>query len=120
MQMDMYVLLGVVLIALATQLIVEAIKVVISAVCRFFKRDVKRTNMLFAPFLSLGWAIALCILSGSDLFYAFGYPLYLPYLGAVATGIIASLGANRIYDLVMDFNDYKGKIAVDTSKGLQT
>ena len=118
MQMDMYILLGVVLIALATQLIVEAIKVPISAVCRFFKRDVKRTNLIFAPFLSLGWAIALCILSGSDLFQAFGYPLQLEYLGAIATGIISSLGANRIYDLVMDFNDYKGKLAVDNSRGI--
>lgn len=110
--MDIVIIMGVVLIALIVQFIVEALKLPVTAVLKFNGKE-DRYNPLFAPFLSIAWCIALCILAGCDLFVAFGYPLSVPYVGAVASGIIASLGAGKVYDLVVEFKDYRERLAVE-------
>ena len=110
MEMNLTILLGVILIALAVQFVVEAIKGLITAVFKY-KGTEDTTGGLLAPFLAMIWAVGLCILTGSDLFLAFGFPLAFPYVGAITTGIIASLGANKVYDLIISFKEYKELLA---------
>lgn len=115
MEINLFILLGIILIALVVQYIVEALKLPIAAVLKCAgKKD--KVNPLLAPFLSLAWAVALCILADCDLFVAFGYPLSEPYIGAVSTGIVASLGASKVYELITSFREYKDKIAVEKAK----
>jgi divalent metal cation (Fe/Co/Zn/Cd) transporter len=110
--MDVLILLGIILVAIAVQYIVEALKSPVAAIFKF--RGIEdKLNPLFAPFLSLAWAIALCYLAGLDIFIAFGYPLANPIVGSVVSGLIASLGAGKVYDLIMEFQDYKDRLAVE-------
>lgn len=104
MEVNLTIILGVIFIALATQFIVEALKGLLPKFA---------DNEYLAPYLAMLWAIGLCMLTNSDLFLAFGYPLTVPLVGAIATGIIASLGANRVYDLIVSFQDYKEKLAME-------
>lgn len=113
MEVNLFILLGVILIALAVQFIVEALKGLVTAVCKFKELEDTRVNGLVAPFLSMLWAVALCIFAGVDLFTAFGYPLSYMHIGEITTGIISSLGAGRVYDLIMSFQDYKDKLAIE-------
>lgn len=110
--MDIIILLGIILIALVVQFVVEALKSPIAAIFKFAEKE-DRISPLLAPFLSLAWAIALCILSGCDLFAAFGYPLSALYVGEIVSGIIASLGAGKVYDLIMEFQDYRERLAIE-------
>ena len=114
--MNIVIFLGIILIALMVQLMVEAIKAPISALLKY-KGKTDNLCALIAPFLSILFAIALCVLSGADLFIAFGYALSVPYVGSVVSGIIASLGANKVYDLLSGFQEYKAKITVDKNQG---
>ena len=113
MEVNLFILLGVILIALVVQFIVEALKGLVTAVCKFKELEDTRVNAMVAPFLSMLWAVVLCIFAGIDLFTAFGYPLSYAYIGEITTGIIASLGAGRVYDLIMSFQDYKDKLAIE-------
>lgn len=117
--MDIIILLGVILIALVVQFVVEALKSPIAAIFKFAGKE-DRLNPLLAPFFSLAWAIALCILSGCDLFTAFGYPLSVLYVGEIVTGIIASLGAGKVYDLIMEFQDYRDRLAIEKADKQQS
>jgi len=104
MEINLTIILGVIFIALAVQFIVEAIKGLLPKLA---------DHDYIAPYLAMIWAIGLCILTGSDLFLAFGYPLTVSLVGAIATGIIASLGANKVYDLIVSFQDYREKLAIE-------
>ena len=115
MDINLFILLGIILIALIVQYVVEAIKGLITAVAKYEGGDGKEIGALVAPFIAMIFAITLCILSSCDLFVAFGYPLSILYIGEIVTGIIASLGANKVYDLIMSFQDYKEKLAIEKS-----
>lgn len=45
-------------------------------------------------------AVALCILSGADIYGALGITFSVPYVGCVLTGIFASRGANYASDIL--------------------
>ena len=45
-------------------------------------------------------AVALCILSGADIYAALGVTFGVPYVGCVLTGIFASRGANYASDIL--------------------
>lgn len=45
-------------------------------------------------------AVALCILSGADVFGALGVTFGVPYVGCALTGVFASRGANYASDLL--------------------
>ncbi len=45
-------------------------------------------------------AVALCILSGADIYAALGAAFTVPYVGCVLTGIFASRGANYASDIL--------------------
>lgn len=110
--MNIVIFMCVILVALMVQLMVEAIKAPVSAILKY-KGKSNKLCALIAPFLAILFSVALCVLSGADLFVAFGYSLSAPYIGAIVSGIIASLGANKIYDLLSSFQDYKSKMPVD-------
>lgn len=112
MDINLFIVLGVILIALVVEFMVEAIKTPIAAVIKVASIEDK-VNPVLAPFLSIIFSIMLCILTGCDLFVAFGYPLSEPYIGCAASGLVASLGAGKVYDLVMSYRDYRDKIAIE-------
>jgi hypothetical protein len=110
MDINLYILLGIIFVALVVPFMVEAIKVPIKGVCKF--AGVKdKASPLLSPFFSIIFGIGLCILACCDLFVAFGYPLTVPYVGCVAAGLVASLGAGRVYEIWESFRDYKAKIS---------
>jgi len=115
MDINLFILLGIILIALIVQYVVEAIKGLITAITKYKGYEDSKISVTLAPFIAIIFAIGLCILSGCDLFVAFGYPLTIIYVGETVTGIIASLGANKVYDLIMSFRDYKDKLAIAES-----
>ena len=45
-------------------------------------------------------AVALCILSGADIYAALGVTFGAPYVGCILTGIFASRGANYASDIL--------------------
>ena len=45
-------------------------------------------------------AVALCILSGADIYAALGVTFGVPYVGCILTGIFASRGANYASDIL--------------------
>ena len=116
MEINLFMLLGIILVALIVQYAIEAIKVITRAVCKIGGNDSKQANAILAPILSAGLAVFLCILAGLDFFAAFGYPLSVVYVGSIVTGIIASLGAGKVYDLILDVKDYRDKLAVEKAK----
>ena len=115
MQINLFVILGIILIALLVEFMVEAVKVSVVSTCKFFRRNGKRVSSFLSPILSLVFSIALCILAKIDILDAFGYGLSVLYVGSVVTGVIASLGANRVYDLITSFRDYNDKLAVESA-----
>lgn len=110
--MDVVILLGVIFISLVVQLVVDAIKVPIATVMKYEEKEDK-IGALIAPFLSILFSIILCVLADCDLFVAFGYPLQIMYVGQVFTGLVASLGAGKIYGLLKDFQDYQEKLITE-------
>ncbi len=49
---------------------------------------------------ALAAAVALCILSGADIYAALGATFTVPYVGCVLTGVFASRGANYASDIL--------------------
>ncbi|WP_050698652.1 hypothetical protein [Anaeromassilibacillus senegalensis] len=49
---------------------------------------------------ALAVAVALCILSGADIYAAIGASFTVPYVGCVLTGVFASRGANYASDIL--------------------
>ena len=49
---------------------------------------------------ALAVAVALCILSGADVYAALGVTFSLPYVGCVLSGVFASRGANYANDIL--------------------
>lgn len=116
--MDIVILLGVIFIALVVQLVVDAIKVPIAVVMKYEEKE-DRISALVSPFLSILFSVILCLLADCDLFIAFGYPLLIPYVGQIFTGLVASLGAGKIYDLLKDFQDYHEKLITEKATNKQ-
>jgi hypothetical protein len=114
MEINLGMLIGIFFMATATQYIVRVPKSIIRAVCKsFLNSEGKKANSLLAPFFSLGIAIALCLLSGLDIFTAVGYPLSDIIVARVFTGALASLGAGLLYALITDYRDYRDKLAIE-------
>ena len=112
MEMNLIILLGIILIALIVQYLVEAIKGLLMAIYKYVSEGDFVVDLV-APFIAMAFSITLCILAGLDIFVAFGFPLTYPIIGMISTGIIASLGAGKVYALFMDFKEYRDKIAVE-------
>ena len=49
--------------------------------------------------ISLVVSVVVCALVGADLFAMVGWPMALPYSGAILTGFAVSRGANVIHDI---------------------
>lgn len=114
MEINLGMLIGIFFMAIATQYIVRVPKNIIRAVCKcFLGSEGKKANSLLSPFFSLGIAIALCRLSGMDIFAAVGYPLSNIIIAQVFTGALASLGAGLLYALITDYRDYRDKLAIE-------
>ena len=101
---NMELLLLIIFISIVVQYIVEALKVLFKAVgknwgCKWL--SVIFTSALIAMF----WTILLCFAAKAGIFKAFGFILAWSWLDYLATGILASLGASKIYDFVLSFND---------------
>jgi hypothetical protein len=56
---------------------------------------------------SLAISIAVCVLTGVDVFEIIGLPIRVPFIGSVLTGIIAARGANFVNDLFTRLNGPK-------------
>lgn len=54
-------------------------------------------------------SIIVSLLTGIDIFSAFGIIMQIPYASSILTGIIASRGANFIHDLIKKINSIKGE-----------
>lgn len=102
-EINISIIFGIILIALVTEAVVNSLKRLMPI----------ETKIPIAILLALGTSIALCTLANLDIMVAFGYPLKEPVVGCVVTGIVASLGANAIYDLVESYKDYQGRLAVE-------
>lgn len=103
MTLNFTIILGVILISIVTQMVVKALKNI-------------APNKIKTPIpqlTSIVVSILLCVTAHMDIFVAFGYTLSLNPLGAVITGIVASLGAGSVYDLIAQMNEYKEKLAVE-------
>jgi len=103
MTVNFTIILGVILISIVTQMVVKALKNI-------------APNKIKTPIpqlTSIVVSILLCISAHMDIFVAFGYVLSLNPLGAIVTGIIASLGAGSVYDLISQMNEYKEKLAIE-------
>jgi hypothetical protein len=113
----MEVLILIIFIALVVQLVVEAIKVLFTAISKDWKfkwLSFKWLPKLFtSALLSMSWTILLCFAAKAGIFEAFGFVLIWPVLDYVVTGILASLGAGKVYDLFMSMRDYKDKLAIE-------
>jgi hypothetical protein len=114
MEINLGMLIGIFFMAIATQYIVRVPKGIIRAVCKcFLNSEGGKVNSLLSPFFSLAIAVALCLLSGMDIFTAVGYPLSDIIVARVFTGALASLGAGLLYALITDYRDYKDKLAIE-------
>lgn len=102
-EINISIIFGIILISLITEAVVNSLKRLLPF----------ETKVPVAIILALGTGIALCVLANLDLMVAFGYPLSQPVVGCVVTGIVASLGANAIYDLVESYKDYQGRLAIE-------
>lgn len=103
MTVNFTIILGVIFISIVTQMVIKAIKNI-------------APNKIKTPIpqlTSIVVSILLCVTAHMDIFVAFGYVLSLNPLGAVITGIIASLGAGSVYDLISQMNEYKEKLAIE-------
>ena len=54
---------------------------------------------------ALAVAVALCVLSGADVYAALGVTFSLPYVGCVLSGVFASGGANYENDILKKFQN---------------
>ena len=106
MEVNITIILGVILVALLTEAIVNSVK-------RLFIKDVPACVPVAIAMIT---SCILCVLAKLDLMSGFGYPLQIKYgiyIGAMFSGLVASLGANAVYDLFDHFNEYKDKMAVE-------
>lgn len=106
MILDLSQFLGIIFMSIATQFIVKAIRKCCS----------KKMKSPIPQIMSMIIGVLLCVLSGLDMFVAFGYPLEYAIVGQILTGSIASLGANGIFDIYTQMNEYKEKLAVEKNK----
>ena len=118
MTINMTMLILIILIALVVQYIVEALKGLFKAVEK--KWGLSWPQKIFFPALnSMFWTILLCFAAGAGIFSAFGFTLMWAWLDYVVTGIVASLGAGAVYDLVISVREYKDKLAVESASKQQ-
>lgn len=54
-------------------------------------------------------SMLISVLTGIDVFSAFGIVMQVPYASNILTGIVASRGANFIHDLIKKINSIKGE-----------
>ena len=54
-------------------------------------------------------SVVIALLTGIDVFSAFGIVMQVPYASNILTGIVASRGANFIHDLTKKINSIKGE-----------
>ena len=107
MNVNIDIILGVIMIALVSEIMVNAIKRLVTVEVEFPYQVV----------MSLIFSIGLCVLSGLDLIQGFGYTLSIAYVGSVCTGVVASLGANAVYDLQKQLKEYRRMIAEEEVYG---
>ena len=105
MSINIDIILGIILVALVAEAMVNAFKRLV----------VKDIVFPYQVVLSLIFSVGLCVLAKLNIMEGFNYALSVPYIGEVCTGIIASLGANAIYDLQKQFKQYRDMIAVDNA-----
>lgn len=114
MTVNMTMLILIILIALVVQYIVEAMKLLLKSVEK--KWGFAWPARFFFPALNaMFWTILLCFAAGAGIFSAFGFGLAWVWLDYIVTGIIASLGAGRVYDLVISVKEYRDKLAVENA-----
>lgn len=109
MSVNIDILLGIILVALVSEAMVNALKKLVT----------KEYAFPYQVVLSLICAIMLCVLTKLDILEGFGYVLSVPLIGSICTGVIASLGAGAIYDLQKQFKEYRELIARDNSENSQ-
>ena len=51
------------------------------------------------PTLSLVAGISLCLLTNTDIFNTVGFPIPVPFVGNILTGVLASRGSNVAHDV---------------------
>lgn len=103
MNINIDIILGVIMVALVAEAMVNALKRLVTVEVEFPYQVV----------LSLIFSIVLCVLTGLDLIAGFGYSLMIPAVGPICSGVVASLGANAIYDLQKQLREYRARIARD-------
>jgi hypothetical protein len=69
----------------------------VDQVVNIFKQ-LKTDWRVYEFWAALGVSVALTVLAGIDMFAAAGFEFALPYVGAIATGIAGSRGANYMHD----------------------
>jgi hypothetical protein len=69
----------------------------VDQVVNIFKQ-LKTDWKVYEFWAALGVSVALTVLAGMDMFAAAGFEFALPYVGAIATGIAGSRGANYMHD----------------------
>ncbi|MDD4565536.1 MAG: hypothetical protein PHE79_08725 [Eubacteriales bacterium] len=117
MTINMEILILIIFIALVVQLVVEAIKVLFKAIGKDWSSNRLSfkwlTKVFTSALLSMFWTILLCFAAKAGIFEGFGFMLVWPILDYVVTGILASLGAGKVYDLFVSMRDYKDKLAIE-------
>lgn len=108
MEINLVIFFGIIFVALVVQYLVEACKKPTAAVCRYVSKH-NKISPLISPFLSIIFAVLLCYLARLDLFTAFGYSLKNMTVGYIATGCVASLGADRLYAFLTDYEEFRAK-----------
>lgn len=112
MTINMTMLILIILIALVVQGVIEAMKLALSHIEK--RWGWKWPAKIFFPRLNaLFWAILLCFAAKAGFFIAFGFALSWVWLDYIVTGIVASLGAGKVYDLFVNVNSYKEKLAAE-------
>ena len=113
MNINLEILLSIILVAIIVQQSVNALKKIIIAICLSKGIENEKTIAIISPFLSFLFSIILCVLINGDIFLAFNYTLSVQYVGSIFTGLLASGGANMIYKVVTDMQDYRKKLAIE-------
>jgi hypothetical protein len=115
MTIDMKALLLIFFIALVVPLIVETIKKLTTMMLKKWCWEL--IPKILQPVLnSVLWTILLCFTAKAGIFTAFGFALIWPWLDYLVTGLVASLGVEKLYSLVTSMKEYKEKLAVEKSK----
>ena len=66
--------------------------------------------------IALVVGIAVCVLSGLDLFMLVDIPLAVPYVGSVLTGFLVTRGGNAVHDLLKLIGSLKETIQLDVTR----